>query len=64
LDLDFLLGKVTLTLVFRTFPSNKCPTAKQQAVAQVPVVKPVRRGCCCSLDSGHITQINLIAALV
>jgi len=40
-------------------PSSKWPVAKQQAVAQVPVVKPVRRGCGCSLDSGHITQINL-----
>jgi hypothetical protein len=44
-------------------PSSKWPVAKQQAVAQVPVVKPVRRGCGCSLDSGHITQINLVAAL-
>ena len=51
-------GNVISTLVGCFFASNERTAATQQAVAQLPVVQPLRNGCSVSLDSGHILFIH------
>jgi hypothetical protein len=48
------LGKVTLTVASCFWAKSACAAATQQAVAQVPVVKPVRNGAGDSALSGHM----------
>ena len=47
-------GKVTSTCLGCLPASRLCEAATQQAVAQVPVVNPLRSACLVSLLSGHI----------